>query len=57
MKILTGATVKKLSRPSGPVTATIEQGGKDVREEEFDRVIMGVDITGNTRNLGRGIPR
>jgi dihydrolipoamide dehydrogenase len=50
MKIITGATVKKLGK-TGPVTATIEQGGKTT-EEKFDRVILAVGIVGNTENLG-----
>lgn len=51
MKIITGATVKKLDRAKDSVTATIEQGGKST-EAKFERVIMAVGITGNVENLG-----
>lgn len=51
MKILTGATVKKLDKGSNNVTATIEQGGK-TSTLTVDRVIMAVGIVGNTENLG-----
>ena len=51
MKILTGATVKKLVKGSNNVTATIEQGG-NVKTVTTDRVIMAVGITGNVENIG-----
>ena len=51
MKIITGATVKKLDKGNGNVTATIEQGGKS-SQTTYDRVIMAVGITGNTENMG-----
>ena len=51
MKIMTGASVKKLDRAPTVVTATIEQGGK-VTQGAFDRVIIAIGITGNTENLG-----
>jgi dihydrolipoamide dehydrogenase len=51
MKILTGATVKKLDKTTTSVTATIEQAGKS-SQITVDRVIMAVGITGNTENLG-----
>jgi len=51
MKIVTGATVKKLEKSGDSVTATIEQGGKST-QSTYDRVIMAVGITGNTENLG-----
>lgn len=51
MKIVTGATVKKLDKGKDNVTATIEQGGKST-QSTFDRVIMAIGITGNTENLG-----
>ncbi|MEJ0063449.1 MAG: dihydrolipoyl dehydrogenase [Alphaproteobacteria bacterium] len=51
MKILTGATVKKLERGGDNVTATIEQGGK-AQQLTVDRVIMAIGITGNTENMG-----
>ena len=51
MKILEGATVKKLERGADKVTATIEQGGKTTTED-FDTVISAVGIVGNVENLG-----
>jgi len=51
MKIITGASVKKLDKSSQDVTATIEQGGK-VSTLTVERVIMAVGIIGNTENLG-----
>jgi dihydrolipoamide dehydrogenase len=51
MKILTGATVKKLVKGVDSVTATIEQGG-NVSTVTCDRVIMAVGITGNVENIG-----
>ncbi len=51
MKILTGATVKKLDKGKDNVTATIEQGGKS-SQSTFDRVILAIGITGNVENLG-----
>jgi dihydrolipoamide dehydrogenase len=51
MKIITGATVKKLDRGKDSVTATIEQGGKTT-EASFERVIMAVGIAGNIENIG-----
>jgi len=51
MKILTGATVKKLDKNANNVNATIEQGGK-TSTITFDRVIMAVGITGNVENIG-----
>jgi dihydrolipoamide dehydrogenase len=51
MKIITGATVKKLDKGKNDVTATIEQGGKSSMQT-FERVILAVGITGNTENLG-----
>jgi dihydrolipoamide dehydrogenase len=51
MKILTNATVKKLTKSTNSVTATIEQGG-NVSTTTFDRVIMAVGITGNVENIG-----
>lgn len=51
MKILTGATVKKLDKGNQNVTALIEQGGKS-STLTVDRVIMAVGITGNTESLG-----
>ena len=51
MKILTGATVKKLDRAKGKVTAHIEAGGK-TDKQDFDTVISAVGIVGNTEGLG-----
>jgi len=51
MKIITGATVKKLDKGADNVTATIEQGGK-VTQSTFERVILAIGITGNIENLG-----
>ena len=51
MKIITGATVKKLDKGKDNVTATIEQGGKQ-SQSTFDRVILAIGITGNVENLG-----
>ncbi|HEU0118109.1 MAG TPA: dihydrolipoyl dehydrogenase [Alphaproteobacteria bacterium] len=51
MKILTGATVKKLEPRSHSVTATIEAKGASTMTT-FDRVIMAVGITGNVEDLG-----
>ncbi|MEM6895917.1 MAG: FAD-dependent oxidoreductase, partial [Pseudomonadota bacterium] len=51
MTIMSGATVKKLDRGAGVVTAHIETGGKIVTEE-FDTVISAVGIVANTEGLG-----
>jgi dihydrolipoamide dehydrogenase len=51
MRILEGATVKKLERSADKVMATIETGGKST-VEEFDTVISAVGIVGNVENLG-----
>ncbi len=51
MKILEKATVKKLDRAKGKVTAHIETGGK-TETQEFDTVISAVGIVGNTEGLG-----
>ncbi len=51
MKILEKATVKKLDRAEGSVTAHIEVGGK-VETQAFDTVISAVGIVGNVENLG-----
>jgi dihydrolipoamide dehydrogenase len=51
MKIMEKATVKKLDRAKGKVTAHIEMGGK-VETQEFDTVISAVGIVGNVENLG-----
>ncbi|ODM42531.1 dihydrolipoyl dehydrogenase [Cereibacter johrii] len=51
MKILEKATVKKLDRAGGKVTAHVETGGKTERME-FDTVISAVGIVGNVEGLG-----
>ncbi|WP_423211300.1 dihydrolipoyl dehydrogenase [Paracoccus yeei] len=51
MKIIEKATVKKLDRASGKVTAHIEKDGK-TETQEFDTVISAVGIVGNVENLG-----
>jgi dihydrolipoamide dehydrogenase len=51
MKIMEKATVKKLDRAKGKVTAHVETGGK-VEKLEFDTVISAVGIVGNTEGLG-----
>ena len=51
MKIMEKATVKKLDRAKGKVTAHIEVGGK-TETQEFDTVISAVGIVGNVENLG-----
>ena len=51
MKIMEKATVKKLDRAKGKVTAHIEVGGK-TEMQEFDTVISAVGIVGNVENLG-----
>ena len=51
MEILEGATVKKLDRAKGKVTAHIERGGK-TETRVFDTVISAVGIVGNVEGLG-----
>ena len=51
MKIMQKATVKKLDRAKGKVTAHIEQGGK-TETQDFDTVISAVGIVGNVEGLG-----
>lgn len=51
MKILEKATVKKLDRKGGTVTAHIESNGK-TETQDFDTVISAVGIVGNVENLG-----
>ncbi|MEI4231841.1 dihydrolipoyl dehydrogenase [Roseovarius sp. D22-M7] len=51
MTIKTNATVKKLDRGKGRVTAHIETGG-EVERHDFDSVISAVGITANTEGLG-----
>jgi dihydrolipoamide dehydrogenase len=49
--IMTNATVKKLDKANGKVTATIDQGGKIITHS-YDRVIMAVGIAGNSEGIG-----
>ena len=51
MTILEKATVKKLDRAKGRVTAHIETGGK-TETRDFDTVISAVGIVGNVEGLG-----
>jgi dihydrolipoamide dehydrogenase len=51
MEILQKATVKKLDRAKGKVTAHIEMDGK-TETRDFDTVISAVGIVGNVENLG-----
>ncbi len=51
MTILEKASVKKLDRAKGKVTAHIESGGK-TEKLDFDTVISAVGIVGNTEGLG-----
>ncbi|EYD75810.1 Dihydrolipoamide dehydrogenase [Rubellimicrobium mesophilum DSM 19309] len=51
MTILEKATVRKLDRGQGKVTAHIEANGK-TETQEFDTVISAVGIVGNVENLG-----
>ncbi len=51
MKILTGATVKKLDKGKDNVTVTVESGGKS-QQITVDRVILAMGIVGNVENLG-----
>ena len=51
MTIMEKATVKKLDRAKGKVTAHIETGGK-TETHDFDTVISAVGIVGNVENLG-----
>ncbi len=51
MTILEKATVKKLDRGQGKVTAHIESNGK-TETQEFDTVISAVGIVGNVEDLG-----
>jgi len=51
MKIVTGATVKKLDKGADNVTVTLESGGKS-QQITVDRVIMAVGIVGNVENIG-----
>ncbi|MDA8231749.1 MAG: dihydrolipoyl dehydrogenase [Magnetospirillum sp.] len=51
MTIITGASVKGLSKSADAVTAVIEAGGKP-QEIVADRVISAVGIVGNVENIG-----
>jgi dihydrolipoyl dehydrogenase len=51
IKILTGATVKSLTRGKDNVAAQIEVGGK-ATDITVERVILAVGIVGNVENIG-----
>jgi dihydrolipoamide dehydrogenase len=51
MTIMTGATVKALSKGADGVKATIEAAGK-TSEVTVDRVILAIGIVGNVENIG-----
>ena len=51
MKVMAKATVKKLDRAKGKLTAHIEANGK-TDTQDFDTVISAVGIVGNTEGLG-----
>ncbi len=52
MKILTGATVEKLTKAADNVTASIKTKDGKSQSLTVDRVILAVGITGNVENLG-----
>jgi len=52
MKILIGATVKKLDKGKDNVTATIETKEKKIETLTVDRVILAVGIVGNVEKVG-----
>ncbi len=51
MRIMEGATVRRLERARGRVSAHIETGGK-LEKHTFDTVISAVGIVGNVEGLG-----
>lgn len=51
MKIIAGATVKKLDKSASNVRVTVEKDGRS-QEIVVDRVIVAVGIVGNVENLG-----
>jgi dihydrolipoamide dehydrogenase len=51
MKIVTGASVKSLTKSADGVAAKIAQGD-EMQDAAFDRVILAVGITGNIENIG-----
>lgn len=52
MKIITGATVKKLDKSKKNVKVSIEGKDKKTQEITVDRVIMAVGIVGNVESIG-----
>jgi dihydrolipoyl dehydrogenase len=52
IKIVTGATVKRLDRQADSVTAAIDDGKGGTQTLTVDRVISAVGVTGNVENLG-----
>jgi dihydrolipoamide dehydrogenase len=51
MKILTGATVKALTKGADRVDVKIEAGGK-ITDMTVERVILAIGIVGNVENIG-----
>jgi dihydrolipoamide dehydrogenase len=52
MKIMTGATVEKLTKGADNVTATIKTKDGKSQSITTDRAILAVGITGNIENIG-----
>ena len=52
MKIMTGATVEKLTKGADNVTASIKTKDGKSQSLTVDRVILAVGITGNVENIG-----
>ncbi len=52
MKIVTGATVSALTAQTSSVKAVIKDSAGKETEQEFERAILAVGITGNTENIG-----
>ena len=52
MKILTSATVEKLTKGADNVTASIKTKDGKSQSLSFDRTILAVGITGNVENMG-----
>jgi dihydrolipoamide dehydrogenase len=52
MKIMTGATVEKLTKGTDNVTAAIKTKDGKSQSLTVDRVILAVGITGNVENIG-----
>ncbi len=52
MKILTSATVEKLSKSKSSVEVTIKNKGGKQEKTTVDRVILAIGIAGNVENIG-----